>query len=72
MIILHMGYFFKSFKEDISMTTSSKKGKIDKPGSRETSSRRKRKIVTPARRGTINRATIRRVIRQVMAQRSSS
>jgi hypothetical protein len=53
------------------MTTSSKKGKIDKPESRETSSRRKRRIVTPAKRGTINRATIRRVIRQVMAQRSS-
>jgi len=54
------------------MATSSKKGKIDKAEALETSSKRKRKIVTPARRGTINRATIRRVIRQVIAQRSSS
>ena len=30
-------------------------------------SRRKRKIMTPTKRGTINRATIRRVIKEVIA-----
>ncbi len=35
-------------------------------------SHRKRKIMTPAKRGTINRATIRRVIKEVIANRSHS
>jgi hypothetical protein len=54
------------------MTTSSKKGKIDKPEAPETSSRRKRKIIQPARRGTVSQAAIRKAINKVMAQRSSS
>lgn len=37
-----------------------------------TTSHRKRKIMTPTKRGTINRATIRRVIKEVIANRSVS
>ena len=67
-----MDYFFKSFKEDISMTTSSKKGKIEKAEALETSSKRKRKIIQPFRRGTVSQAAIRDAIKKVMAQRASS
>jgi hypothetical protein len=35
-------------------------------------SRRKRKIVTPGRRGTVSRAAIRRVIKEVIANRPVS
>lgn len=35
-------------------------------------SRGKRKIMTPTKRGTINRATIRRVIKEVIANRPVS
>ena len=35
-------------------------------------SHRKRKIMTPTKRGTINRATIRRVIKEVIANRPAS
>jgi hypothetical protein len=45
---------------------------IYKAGEEKTTSQRKRKIMTPARRGTINRATIRKVIKEVIANRSTS
>ncbi len=54
------------------MTTSSKKGKIDKPASRETSSRRKRKIMPPAKPSRIPRKVIIKAIEEVMSRRSSS
>ena len=38
----------------------------------KTTSRRKRKIVTPGRRGTVSRAAIRRVIKEVIANRPVS
>jgi hypothetical protein len=38
----------------------------------KTTSHRKRKIMTPTKRGTINRATIRRVIKEVIANRPIS
>jgi hypothetical protein len=38
----------------------------------KTTSHRKRKIMTPSKRGTINRATIRRVIKEVIANRPVS
>ena len=45
---------------------------IYKAGEEKTASHRKRKIMTHAKRGTINRATIRKVIKEVIANRSTS
>ena len=38
----------------------------------QSTSSRKRKIMTPTKRGTINRATIRRVIKEIIANRPVS
>jgi hypothetical protein len=40
-------------------------------GEKERTSRRERKLLPPARRGTISRVVIRKVIKEVMEKRSS-
>lgn len=45
---------------------------IYKADEEKATSHRKRKIMTPTKRGTINRATIRRVIKEVIANRPIS
>jgi hypothetical protein len=54
------------------MTAASKADKSEKPKPQKNSSRRIRKIMTPVKEGTIKRSVIRKVIKEVIANRPAS